>query len=726
MTDPEKKLIVLDPALDWRISDKKPLYIEALYGDNRGLSVQPVPGEDKPLKDNLGNFGGFDYPSGLAIDRDNNVYIADANTHLIKKYDFCTSRFITLDCLGGRGHLPRQLDSPRGLTISIHNDLYIADTGNHRIQIFSLKELALRAIIGQVGADGKPASGSADGQFNSPTDIALDTHGNIYVVDSGNQRIQCFSPDGKFLRKFGEKGDGEGKFQNPTHIAIDRHDRIYVIDDTKEYIQVFDSRGQPQPKVECGRDVFSNFRPLAITIDNRGNVYIAEKRSGRIYRYSYEAGFEQAPSYIGHGVSLESEISYLMLDGAGNLYAALKDRGMVSRLDSEDPRYREEGYFISNCLDSQIYRCQWHRIAAEMDIPEGTSIEIYSYTSNNLEDAVKLERPDFDWPAIQINARDSLIQNPPGRYLWLKVVLKSSIKKTPWLKNLKVYYPRITYLRYLPRVYQEDESSRDFLEKFLSLFETTYGGFEDKITNIASYFNAAATPADFLPWLAAWLGLFFDQNWEEAKKRELIKLAPKLYEKRGTLEGLKAYIGLYTGLHSHLHIVEHFRLRRWLLLGGSALGSNSVISRGHDPGWLFLDESILRSASAIGSNSSGQKSGADPTAALFNPFAHRFSVTIPASFCDGDNKERAIRRILEVEKPAHTEYSICRVEPKFRVGVQSTIGVDTIIAAYPVTILGLRSTVGVDSILGISPEEKGPPALKIGKSSRIGVDTLIN
>ena len=62
MTDQEKKFVLLDPALSWRISCG-----EALYSNDDGLSIQRVPGEDKPLKDNFGNFGGLDYPSGLSF-----------------------------------------------------------------------------------------------------------------------------------------------------------------------------------------------------------------------------------------------------------------------------------------------------------------------------------------------------------------------------------------------------------------------------------------------------------------------------------------------------------------------------------------------------------------------------------------------------------------------------------------------------------------------------------
>ena len=72
--------------------------------------------------------------------------------------------------------------------------------------------------------------GTDDGQFLNPTDVAIDSLGNIFVVDSFNNRVQKFDQNGNFIMKFGTAGTGNGEFNNPFEIAIDSSDNIFVID----------------------------------------------------------------------------------------------------------------------------------------------------------------------------------------------------------------------------------------------------------------------------------------------------------------------------------------------------------------------------------------------------------------------------------------------------------------------------------------------------------------
>jgi phage tail-like protein len=715
MRNPENRFILLDSVIGW-----KTLKTEKLHPDQEGLSLQRVPGQGKPLIGEEGSFGGLDYPTGLAVDKKRNIYITDTENHTIRKYDFCEKRFATLDCLGGEGGMARQLRGPRGLAISEDNDLLVADTGNHRIQIFSLKGLALRAIWGAVDQYGKPAKGSGEGQFNQPADVAIDSQGNVYVADKGNKRIQKFTKEGKFILMFGEEEEGEAKLSEPSHIAIDKENRLYVIDEDKDYVPVFDSSGKYLTKIEAPAEVAGPFRPLAIAIDKEGNVYLGEGSGKRVYSFFYQGEIREGASFAGHSIGFKGETSYLMVDDEGTLFASLRDLNMVTCFVPEETRFETEGFFITKPLDSQIYKCQWHKILMEADLPVGTSVQVQTYASESERDIAEIDDPTQPlWSKPYTSAKDFLIQNPPGRFLWLKVTIKGNTTATPLLKNLRIYYPRVSYLQYLPKVYQEDEASRSFLERFLSIFETVLSGYEETINHIHRLFNPLSTPREWLSWLAAWLGMVLDSNWPEDKKRELIKRAPELYKKRGTLEGLKEYIEIYTGLKSHLHIIESYRLRQWIFLGKSTLGQNRAVWGKGIVGRLQLGEySTICNFKLISTK--------DPLRDPFHKYAHRFSVIVPSFFCEGETRERAIRGIVEVEKPAHTAYSICGVQPKLRVGVQSTIGVDTIIGMYPVTVLCWGSTLGIDSVLGESPEERMKPTFRIGRKSRIGVDASIN
>ncbi len=80
--------------------------------------------------------------------------------------------------------------------------------------------------------------------FNLPSDVALDKNGNIYILDSGNHRIQKFSPDGRYLATLGRKGQGPGEFVYPESIAIDESGNILVSDPNNQRIQVLTPEGK--------------------------------------------------------------------------------------------------------------------------------------------------------------------------------------------------------------------------------------------------------------------------------------------------------------------------------------------------------------------------------------------------------------------------------------------------------------------------------------------------
>lgn len=705
MSGEKNRLFHLDSIAGWKTD---PTDMERLLMTEAGLSLEKVPGQPRKLVDaeDRGAFGGLEYPTGLALDRRGHIYVSDRETHRVSRLDECKGGYVPLECLGGEGSEPRQFISPRGIAISPTDDLYVADSGNNRIQVFSLKGLALRSVWDKTCSE--------ENLFNNPTDVAIDSLGNVYVADRDNSRIQKFTSSGRFLLQFGDKGEVEGHLEKPVHLAIDKEDRIYVVDEVKDYVPIFDSLGNYLDSVVSTDKLEEGFKPLSIAIDFEGNVYIGDGVAEKVRKFYYDPESEDSFTYTGESAALDGIAGYLVADDKGNLFAALKEMGLVV-FEPEKSIYLNYGSFTTSDLDSKKYLCQWHRITIEADIPEGTSLQIRTFVSEKKE----IEPIDDSlWDVVKANSRDMLVMSPPGRYLRVKVTFTGNTYKTPLLKEMRISSPRDSYLKYLPKVYREDEESSLFLARFLSIFENILSGFDKKIHNMDRYFNPVSTPGDFLPWLASWLGLVLDDNWPEEKKRELIRLAPELYKKRGTLDGLQQYIKIYTGLDAP-PIIEHYKLRRWIFLGQSRLGCESAMWGKGVVGRLQLNEhSTICSFKLISTK--------DPLMDPFHRYAHKFSIIIPSSFCDGNSKERAIRNIIDVEKPAHVDYRVCNVGPRFRVGMQSTIGVDTYVGIYPEIVLGLRSTLGADSILRESPEEKGRPTLRVGSKSRIGIDAVIN
>ena len=196
-------------------------------------------------------------------------------------------------------------------------------------------------------------------------------------------------------------------------------------------------------------------------------------------------------------------------------------------------------------LDSGVPGCRWHRAVLDAEIPENSTITITFRTADAAGTGGVWSDPVT---VVFKDARDCLIQAAAGQYIEIKAHLPPQRlgEKPNLLRALKVYYPRRSYLRYLPAAYQKDEASRDFLERFLSVFESVLYESEETISRIPSYFDPLAAPDDFVPWLASWLSLDLYELLGE-KNREFILRAVEFYKKKGTLSGLAELVTFLTG-----------------------------------------------------------------------------------------------------------------------------------------------------------------------------------
>src|SRR6185295_8950531 len=131
--------------------------------------------------------------------------------------------------------------------------------------------------------------------------------------------------------------------------------------------------------------------------------------------------------------------------------------------------------------------------------------------------------------------------------------------------EMRVYYPRLSYLRYLPAVYQEDPVSREFLQRFLAMFETVFSGLEATIEKLPEVFDPEHTPVEFLDWLAQWLDLGIEEDWSPEVKSTLIRRAASLYQKKGRPDGLAEFIEIVIGKRPRIQ--ESFETERPFVLG---------------------------------------------------------------------------------------------------------------------------------------------------------------
>src|SRR6476620_11156676 len=203
--------------------------------------------------------GQFDSPTGIAVDGNGNILVADTNNGRIEKFS-ATGTFLSI--LGTKGSGQGQLRAPNGIAVDGTDKIYVADAANHRVEKL--------ASGGEFIAEWKgPEPG-----FYGPRRIAIGPDNSIYVVDQGHNRIAKFSPDGEVLAVWGSAGNGDGQFNDPTSVAVDPStNRVYVADPINKRIQVFDSAGKFLTKwsvPEWGPPV--GFEDLAID-SRRGRLY---------------------------------------------------------------------------------------------------------------------------------------------------------------------------------------------------------------------------------------------------------------------------------------------------------------------------------------------------------------------------------------------------------------------------------------------------------------------
>ncbi len=260
--------------------------------------------------------GHLQKPRTAAFDADDHLYLADL-TDRIQVFDR-DGQF--LQCWRTPDF---NVDGPSGLTIDRYGRLLVADTHFYRVLVYSREG----KLLFQIG-DG--VQGATPGRFGYPTDVVIDRAGNFYVSEYGeNDRIQVFSPEGKWLRQWGGHGYELGEFLRPRALAIDENDRLFVADSCNHRIQVFDTQGKLLKSWgERGHALGQMNYPYDLAIGPDHCLYVCEYGNHRVQKFSLDGKPLGTWGHPGRG------------DGQlYNPYALAVDReGDVSVIDSNNHR----------------------------------------------------------------------------------------------------------------------------------------------------------------------------------------------------------------------------------------------------------------------------------------------------------------------------------------------------------------------------------------------------
>lgn len=235
------------------------------------VSLEPLDTEELLLKDTIKSTSldryQFSYPVDLTIDADKNIYISSFSTGKIIKLDsekkgVNSKQFYRNSKLYG-------LDYNKEL-----NTIVASDFARDSVLLLDTK-LDVKKEFG--------SSGSGEGQFHGPEGVAFTPDGYIYVVDTGNNRVQKFTPDGKFVVKFGEKGEYESMFNNPSDVIYFKGN-VYVTDTDNRRLCVYDDYGNFIKVIKS--DYFKSPRGIS---SYKNKIYISDAESG-IVIYDIENG----------------------------------------------------------------------------------------------------------------------------------------------------------------------------------------------------------------------------------------------------------------------------------------------------------------------------------------------------------------------------------------------------------------------------------------------------
>jgi len=174
--------------------------------------------------------GELKLPLNMTVDAEGNLYVADAGRNQVVIFD---SKENYVAAIGKVDEM-----KPRDVAVS-KDKIYVADLQKHCVRVF---DKATRAPLFDVPR-GEVATNKSI-EIQTPTNLGLDSNGNLYVADTGHFRVKVFDADGKFLRSVGEFSDGPGQFSRLKGIALDRDNQLYAVDAMSQVVQIFNVEGR--------------------------------------------------------------------------------------------------------------------------------------------------------------------------------------------------------------------------------------------------------------------------------------------------------------------------------------------------------------------------------------------------------------------------------------------------------------------------------------------------
>ncbi|MGD9749810.1 MAG: phage tail protein [Acidimicrobiia bacterium] len=608
------------------------------------------------LNEPFGSFGGQRLPRGLAISDDGRLFLADPGRGVVLTALAGEINGFVTDAEAFRALWPRRSDptdpyrlvEPTDVAIGPRDTLLIADRGGDppppdtpaarqrkaeigpgKVLVIDWPSGVIREVIALPGW--------------RPSALAVDGRGRLHVADAAGSTVHRFDTHWQLDPDFPHRTT---VLDRPTHLAL--------------------AAPAEQRHCDCGGACAHSGRPRSdapflfvlgptgvVALNERGRVVDAEV--GPMLPPALRpvpGGLAYADAAQPRPRSLRIPLRRLTPDGR------VEGLGLPFVAVPRRIRLPRSGTALFGRFDSDRRGFPWDRVALSISMPPQGSLVVEAVTSDRpiSDDVIETSFDDLRPTAMAIGPGDLpevLVQSPPGRYLWLRLTLLGDGSQSPEVHRIDVFGPRNSSINLLPAPYHQDPQSRDFLDRFLSYFDTIFAELRAANRETATLFDPEAVPeGDWLDWLGSWFDLEFLAEWSVETRREMVAAAVEHARSRGTRDGTARMLRWHLSLPPPWPmLIEHFRL-----------GPESP-PLAHEP--------LPR-----------------------QPEPHRLTIVLPRAWVPPDAETR-LQRMVDRWLPAHVGARIAFVEPGLVIGRQSLLGIDTVLSGSEPRPLG-QGRLGLD------------------------------
>ena len=396
------------------------------------------------------------------------------------------------------------------------------------------------------------------------------------------------------------------------------------------------------------------------------------------------------------------------------------------------PALAGSGQLLTRAIDSGLPRCRWHRVRVEADVPTGTSVAVAVASSEEATAGGAGPGPAGwegcpagiphaeDWREGPPGVLDFLVDQPPGRYLYVRVRLTGDGAATPTVRRIRLDFPRVTSAELLPAGLPPGSGRRRLHRPVPVAVRRLPGGAGPRRRALPGPARPPATSRTrCCPGSPACSGWRSTPTGMPPPAGRCSAAAPELYRRRGTPWALREAIRIVFKVKPVIH--ELAADRDWAALDGRAR---------------------LRSARLFGRSAARFRLGGSalsgaPLRAFGNPDddpltaqANRFRVLVPPRRGGHEPDRLALARLVERQAPAHTVAEVRLGGLGFVVGTWSAVGVDTAFTPLPAPVLardvpprGRAVRLGRHSVVWPGRTGRGA-GVRVGEGSAVGIHTV--